>query len=170
MCHLHWSISPHVSCLTVLSDNLWPPCPYYDKVPDRKGNPYILVTEHDRKDHGDKAGVLAKVVCNQMLAWLLFLPQASYIHEEHWESNSYGGIHAIEYSIFMEMAPIKANENLRANEIDRETAYYAMEEFCNLVAVFGAMQGNFEFWSYGHKRMTGTMHIFEWPSGARAQE
>ena len=138
-------------------------------MPNREGKPYILITEHDRKDHGDKARELAKMVCNQMLAWLLSLPQASYIHEEHWESNSYGGIHAIEYSIFMKLAPFRANENLGAGDLDRETAYYAMEEFRNLVTVFGAMQGRFEIWSYGHKRMTGSMHIFEWPSGARAQ-
>lgn len=56
-----------------------------------------------------------------------------------------------------------------ASLLDRETAYFAMEELQHLVAVFGALNGEFELWVYEHPRARGSMHIFQWPPDVRSE-
>lgn len=72
-------------------------------------------------------------------------------------------MHAVDYSIFMDLTPSAIPEHQVSSGLDRETAYFAMEEFRRLVALYGAMQGKFEIWSFGHRRSLSTMHVIEWP-------
>ena len=97
-----------------------------------------------------------------MIQWLEKLPQASKITERHWEQRSYGGEHAAEFSIFMDLAPLDISEG-GTNHLWREDAYFALEEFRNLISIFGPMQGEFEIWSAKAKRSTCTIYIVRWP-------
>ncbi len=123
---------------------------------------YILVTRNDHNDYDDRARQLAILVCTQMILWLGKLPQASKITERHWEQRSYGGELATEFSIFMDLAPLDVPEGV-ASHLLREDAYFALEEFRNLVSVYGPMQGVFEIWLSETKRATCTVYIVQWP-------
>lgn len=145
---------------------LWPPCPYRSNIKRRKGNPYILFIRNDRCDHGVAARHLAITVVRQMIAWLLTLPPASELMEPHWEHNAYGDEHATDFSIFLNIKPVQPlhpHHDFDSGGLDRELAYFAMEDFCNLIAVYGAFEGIFELWHFKSKRATCTMHIFPWP-------
>ena len=95
-----------------------------------------------------------------MVVWLGAWTQASTIKEPHWEKRSYGDAHATGFSIFLVLEPVEAGG------VDRETAFFAMEEFRSLIAVFGAMEGKFEIWSFGLKRSIARMYVFAWPTGS----
>ena len=123
---------------------------------------YILVTRNDHNDYDDRARQLAVLVCTQMILWLGKLPQASKITARHWEQRSYGGQYATEFSIFMDLAPLDVPEGI-ANHLLREDAYFALEEFRNLVCVYGPMQGVFEIWLSMTKRATCKVYIVQWP-------
>lgn len=98
-----------------------------------------------------------------MVTWVRSLPPTSMVNQRHWEHMSLGHDHAEEYSVFMDLAPVDSG-------LDRETTYFALWELCSLVGLFGAMQGEWEIWSYGIKSMTGRMNVFEWPPPERATE
>ncbi|KAI4254167.1 MAG: hypothetical protein LQ352_003246 [Teloschistes flavicans] len=144
--------------LTWQTNTIWPPCPYKVIIPKRLGTPFILVTKNDRRDHGYRAKLLAIAVCHQMSDWIQKLPQSSEIKEVHWEHNSQGDEYAVEHSIYLSLDPIYPHGNL-----ERELAYFAIEELRSLVFTYGAMEGVFEIWSRKTKRAVGTFHIFKWP-------
>lgn len=123
---------------------------------------YILVTRNDHKIYDDGARQLAILVCTQMVQWLGKLPQASKITERHWEQRSYGVEHAADFSIFMDLAPLVFSEG-GGNYLLREDAYFTLEEFRNLINVYGPMQGVFEIWFAKTKRATCTVYIVQWP-------
>lgn len=105
---------------------------------------------------------LESFVCSQMISWLSKLPQASQITEQHWEQRSYGGEHATDFSIFMDLAPLDVSEGGEVR-LWREDAYFALEEFRNLINVYGPMQGEFEIWASKTRRSTCTVYIVKWP-------
>lgn len=136
---------------------MWPPVPCSFELPGRrKGKPYILVTRNEDIDHGDRAKVLAVQVCHRMITWVRGLTPTSIVSQQHWERMSFGHEHAEDYSVFMDLAPVGGG-------LDRETTFFALSEYRSLLGVFGAMQGEFEIWSYGRKRISCRMHVFEWP-------
>lgn len=101
-----------------------------------------------------------------MIAWLYDLPPASEITESHWEQNSYGDEHATEFSIFLRISPVQPpdpHHHIVSAGLDREFAYFAMEDFCSMIAEFGALDGLFELWYFGSRRAVCTMHTFQWP-------
>lgn len=138
---------------------IWPPCPFKVIIPKRKGNPYILVTRNDRLPHGPRARQLALTVCRQMTDWLLSLPQSTEIKQVHWEHSSHGEKYADEYSVWLSLDPTWPFGNL-----DREMAYFAMEEVKLLVETYGAMEGVFEFWMKKSRRAMGTFRVWKWPA------
>ncbi|KAI4088145.1 MAG: hypothetical protein L6R37_008235 [Teloschistes peruensis] len=142
-----------------LSIPIWPPCPFKVIIPKRKGNPYILVTRNDRLPHGPRARQLALTVCRQMTDWLLSLPQSTEIKQVHWEHSSHGEKYADEYSVWLSLDPTWPFGNL-----DREMAYFAMEEVKLLVETYGAMEGVFEFWMKKSRRAMGTFRVWKWPA------
>ncbi|KAI4176689.1 MAG: hypothetical protein LQ346_007841 [Caloplaca aetnensis] len=144
----------------------WPACPYRINIPKRHGNQYILITKTDRQDHGDRAEQLALAVCTQMIAWLQKLPQGSLIDQRHWEHGSYGeGTYAEGFSIFLDLRPADVRvQDLDVGYLDRELAYFAMEEFRDVVKVFGALEGEFEVHAFGYRRARVAMHILAWPA------
>lgn len=115
-------------------------------------------------DHGDRARNLGLGVCDQMMAWLMKLPGGAVISNDHWESRSYGEYHATEYSVFMSLDPANKHRDRQEDSLDREIAFFAIEEFRKALAVHGAMEGEFEIWAYGHKRSTSVFHTFKWPA------
>lgn len=147
--------------VTSHSVGLWPPVPYRAFVPQRRAL-YILVTQNDQKTYDDGVRKLTNLVCTQMIKWLGKLPQASKVTERHWEKRSYGEEHAAEFSIFMHLAPLDFPEG-GPNYLLREDAYFALEEFRNLINVYGPMQGEFEIWSSETKRSTCTIYVVQWP-------
>ena len=58
---------------------------------------------------------------------------------------------------------------VREHPLDREMAFFAVEEFRGLVAVFGAMEGEFEIWAYEYPRARVVMHTWQWPTGTRGR-
>ncbi|KAL8823797.1 MAG: hypothetical protein Q9191_005539 [Dirinaria sp. TL-2023a] len=134
-------------------------------IPKRRGNQYLLITSNDRNDYGDDAKELAVLVCDQMLRWLKQLAPAAIISDRHWEHQSLGDLYAADYSIFMNLVPLNTHQDRHADSLDRETAYFAMKEFCYLVSHFGAMEGEFEIWAYDFKLSISRVYIFKWPVG-----
>ncbi|KAG7004374.1 hypothetical protein G7Y79_00026g059580 [Physcia stellaris] len=142
---------------------IWPEVPYKISIPKRKGNQFIIVTKNDRKDHGSRARTLALEVCKQMLGYILKVPMGSFLTDAHWEHQSYGDSHhAEDFSIWMQLVPSTVADR-QARVLDRELAYFALQEFQDLVAVFGAMEGEFEIWAYEFRRARVTMHTWQWP-------
>ena len=121
------------------------------------------MTKNDRKDHGSRARTLALEVCKQMLGYILKAPMGSFLTDAHWEHQSYGDSHhAEDFSIWMQLVPSTVADR-QARVLDRELAYFALQEFQDLVAVFGAMEGEFEIWAYEFQRARVTMHTWQWP-------
>ena len=150
---------------------LWPPCPFRIDVPKRQGNPYLLITKNDRKDHGDRARQLALDVCSQMIAWLKTLPQGSLIDQRHWEHKSYGVAQvAEEFSIFLDLDPPNVRADPSTHYLDRDLAYFAFQEYRHSIAVFGAMKGEFELHAHNFLRAKAAMHIFRWPRDLKSKK
>lgn len=101
-----------------------------------------------------------------MLGYLQALRPSSILHGAHWEHASYGeeAQHAVEYSVWMELRPGEGEDGGRA-WIDRETAWFAVQQVCDLVDVHGALDGEMEVWAWGVRRGRVLMHVFEWPKG-----
>ena len=99
-----------------------------------------------------------------MMAWLQRLPATAVISDAHWESQSYGESHATEYSVFMSLVPTNTDSERRRDSLDREIAYFAIDDFRKMVSVIGAMEGEFELWAYNIKRSTSAFHTFKWPA------
>ena len=66
----------------------------------------------------------------------------------------------------MQLVPSTVGDR-EARVLDRELAYFAVEEFQGQVAVFGAMEGEFEIWAYEFRRARVRMHTWQWPIGTR---
>ena len=98
------------------------------------------------------------------MQWLLNLDPSSPIFEPHFEHGSYGDAFAIEYSVWIKLAPM---DPYGQGFLDREMAVIAMEEFKNTAAVFGAMQGEMEYWVLKLLRMKATCYLFAWPPDKR---
>ncbi|KAI4166611.1 MAG: hypothetical protein LQ343_007906 [Gyalolechia ehrenbergii] len=145
---------------------LWPPCPFAVAL-RRKGTQSIIITRNDRKDYGLSAHDLARKVCTLMTVWIQKLPQGTLIHDPHWEHDSYGETHAAEFTIWMKLVP--SDMSASALKLEREMAYFAMHEYCRLVAVFGAMQGKFEYWAWGQKMAVTMVYVRQWPKGEKAE-
>ncbi|KAI4107156.1 MAG: hypothetical protein LQ345_007157 [Seirophora villosa] len=111
-------------------------------------------------DYGPDARELAKKVCTRMTTWITSLPHSSPIEEPHWEKESYGEVHAREFTIWMQLVP---KDTTGLVKLDRELAYFAMNEYCNLVAVYGAMRGEFEFWGFETVLAVTVIHVIQWP-------
>ncbi|KAL8866654.1 MAG: hypothetical protein Q9198_008807 [Flavoplaca austrocitrina] len=147
----------------------WPPVPYKVPLSHRKGHQYILITQSDAFNHGDRARSLALSVCTRMIEWLQRLPPGSLIDKRHWEQQSYGpGPVAEEFSIFLDLNPPDVHTDHDSGYLDREQAYFALLQFKTLVADFGAMTGAFEVHVLGFRRAVCKMHVFTWPAGIRA--
>ncbi|KAL8897437.1 MAG: hypothetical protein Q9207_007217, partial [Kuettlingeria erythrocarpa] len=136
------------------------------------GNQYILITTSDRLPHGPTAEQLALAVCTQMIAWLQQIPQGSLIDQRHWEHKSSGeGTYAEGFSIFLDLQPADVQvHRLDVGYLYREQAYSAIEEFRKVVAVFGALKGEFEVHAFGFRRAKVAMHIFVWPPDWEEEE
>ena len=152
----------------------WPKCPLRIPILNRKGHQFILVTENDRIEYDDpsdpkaRARTLAVNVCNKMLDWLLSKPAGSFIDEHHWEHEAYGDAFAMEYSIFMHFIPLYATiPSGKVSLMEREVAFFALEEFRAMLGTYGAMQGEFEMWAYGQKRSITKVYVQEWPHPPR---
>lgn len=50
-----------------------------------------------------------------------------------------------------------------AGYLDRELAYFALQEFREVVGLYGAMEGRFELHALGFRRAECAMHLFGWP-------
>ncbi|KAI4108924.1 MAG: hypothetical protein LQ339_002042 [Xanthoria mediterranea] len=147
----------------------WPPCPYMQWIPRRKGDQYLLVTQNDRLDHGERARILAVGVCAQMIEWLRKLPQGTVINKRHWEHKSYGDSHvAEEISVFLDLNPPDIDTDPDAGFLDRELAFFAFEEYRLMLTRFGAMVGDFEIHAHAYKRAACSMHIVPWPADGNA--
>ncbi|KAI4243981.1 MAG: hypothetical protein L6R40_003192 [Gallowayella cf. fulva] len=149
----------------------WPHCPYRIDIPKRKGNQYLLVTKSDDMDHGDRARTLALEVCCQMIEWLRGLRPGDLIDRPHWEHKSYGqGPHAEELSIWMGLVPPPdVRTDLHTHYLDRELAYFALQELKIMLEIFGALQGQLELHAFGLKRAEIVMHVFNWPPDVKEE-
>ena len=63
----------------------------------------------------------------------------------------------------MELTPADVHEDPHSDILDRELAYFAMEEYRNMLSVYGAMQGEWELYAVNLKRATIAIYIVEWP-------
>ncbi|KAL8941823.1 MAG: hypothetical protein Q9216_002023 [Gyalolechia sp. 2 TL-2023] len=140
---------------------IWPPCPYNIPILRRKGSQSIIITQNDRQDHGLSAHDLASRVCRQMTNWIARQPRGSILGEPHWEKDAYGETHAVELTIWMKLVPDDMSHS--PLKLEREMAFFAMEEYCDLVGVYGAMQGEFEYWAWGHRMAVTNIYIWQWP-------
>ncbi|KAI4193564.1 MAG: hypothetical protein LQ348_002836 [Seirophora lacunosa] len=138
----------------------WPPVPFQVPLLRRKGQQSIVITRNNRRDYGPDARELAKKVCARMTTWITTLPHGSAIDEPHWEKESYGEVHAREFTIWMQLVPKDTSGRVK---LDRELAYFAMNEYCNLVAVYGAMRGEFEYRGFETVLAVTVIHVIQWP-------
>ncbi|KAL8960476.1 MAG: hypothetical protein Q9193_002825 [Seirophora villosa] len=143
----------------------WPPVPFQVPLLRRKGHQSIVITRNNGRDYGPDAHDLAKKVCARMTTWITTLPHGSAINEPHWEKESYGEVHAREFTIWMQLVPKDTSGRVK---LDRELAYFAMNEYCNLVAVYGAMRGEFEFWGFETVLAVTVIHVIQWPKSKAA--
>ncbi|KAL8820389.1 MAG: hypothetical protein Q9223_001379 [Gallowayella weberi] len=147
----------------------WPPCPYAIHLSRRPKSQFLLVTVNDRADYGDRAKELAVQVCSQMIAWLLHLPQRSHISKGHQEKKSFGeSPFAEEFSIFIDLIPRYAPGDSGEHSLDRELAYFAFEQLKEEIALFGALHGAMELYSFGFQRGTIIISVFHWPPNVKA--
>ncbi|KAL9010675.1 MAG: hypothetical protein Q9173_004416 [Seirophora scorigena] len=143
----------------------WPPVPFQVPLLRRRGQQSIVITRNTRRNYGPDALDLAKKVCARMTTWITTLPHGTPIDEPHWEKESYGEVHAREFTIWMQLVPKDTSGPVK---LDRELAYFAMNEYCNLVAVYGAMRGEFEFWGFDTVLAVTVIYIMQWPKSKAA--
>ncbi|KAI4272782.1 MAG: hypothetical protein L6R38_006521 [Xanthoria sp. 2 TBL-2021] len=82
-----------------------------------------------------------------MIEWLKQLPQGSLIDKRHWEHKSYGDSHvAEEFTVFLDLNPPDVHTDHHSGYLDREQAYFAFQEFRELIALYGAMKDAMYGW------------------------
>lgn len=87
----------------------------------------------------------------------------TFLTEPHWEHNSHGEGHAELFSIWMKLVPLDTDGS--PMKLEREMMYFAILEYCALVAVYGAMDGEVEYWAWGMRMAVVVVHIWPWPFG-----